>query len=1336
MSLASWLSWTFSRTHSQRAKRRNSASRPNTARLFLEQLESRVTPSFGLSTLGLFNGANGSGPTAGVIMDSGGNLYGTTYGGAANDGTVYEVAKGSGTLTTLASFDGANGYDPEAGLIMDSRGNLYGTTQWGGAWDYGTVFELVQGSGTITTLASFNGSNGSDPYAGLLMDGSGNLYGTTQWQVTNGVGTVFELAKGSGTITTLAQFNGANGAQPLSTPIMDSSGNLYGTAFAGGAQGDGTVFELVHGSGTITALASFNGANGNAPESGLVMDPSGNLYGTTVSGGTSNDGTVFELAKGSANIKTLASFNDTNGAWPYAGLIIDGSGNLYGTASVGGGATGNGTVFELAKGSGKITTLAQFNGINSGQPMGGLLMDSSGNLYGTTEVGGVGYQNYAVLGDGVVFEVLPHTPALSWTPTPIISGTALSSRQLDARATNSVTGAAVAGTFVYTPAAGTILPFGWQTLSVTFTPTDTTDYSPITNMAPILVSQVTPVITWKTPGPISPSTPLSSTQLDASATDPNNGATVAGTFVYTPAAGTILPLGSQTLSVTFTPTNTTEYTAVTASVTLVVKPLTPVITWNTPAPITAGTPLSSVQLDATTADPYTGSPLSGTFVYTPPAGTILLRGSTTLNVTFAPTDTTDYTTANASVTQAVTPPYSVDDLASFNGSNGSNLEAGLIMDSSGNLYGTTESGGAYKYGTVFELANGSSSPTTLASFNDTNGAYPAAGLVLDSSGNLYGTTGSGGASGYGTVFELAKGSGAITTLASFNGTNGKVPEGGLVMDSSGNLYGTTSGGYSLLYGPGRGTVFELAKGSGTITTLASFYGSDGLYPLAGLIMDPSGNLYGTTAYGGARYLSEYEIGYGSVFELARGSSGTFTFSTLASFNGFDGEDPRAALNMDSSGNLYGTTEEGGTGFVANNSKAPGDGTVFEITNGSSTVTPLALFSGANGQAPYAGLVMDSSGNLYGTTDEGGASKDGTVFEVGAGSGLVTTMMSFGGANGEYPQAGLIMAASGNLYGTTEAGGATKFGTVFELPTGVQPSLQFSSFSSSTSAGTAQTFTVTVQTDGTTDTGYTGTVHFTSTDPQAVLPANYTFTAANAGVATFTATLKTAGPQSITATDAANSLLTGSATTTVTAAAASTLTVGGFPSSTTAGNAGNVTVTAMDAYGNVATGYTGTVHLTSSDAKAVLPANYTFTAADAGEHVFSAALETAGTQSITAAGTVTAGLSSTQSGITVNPAAASVLVITGPSSVTAGVAFSITVTAYDAYGNVAAGYTGTMQLKSTDRTAKLPANYTFKASDKGTHTFSGLVLKKKGNQALTATDTLTTSIAGSLSVDDS
>ena len=282
------------------------------------------------------------------------------------------------------------------------------------------------------------------------------------------------------------------------------------------------------------------------------------------------------------------------------------------------------------------------------------------------------------------------------------------------------------------------------------------------------------------------------------------------------------------------------------------------------------------------------------------------------------------------------------------------------------------------------------------------------------------------------------------------------------------------------------------------------------------------------------------------------------------------------------------------------------------------------------------------------------------------------------------------------------------------------------------AGSAFSVTLTARDPyGNTATGYTGTVHFASTDGQANLPGDYTFTAADAGVHTFSATLKTAGTQSLIATDTVSNSITGNSAVTVSPAAASTFTVAWFPSPVTAGVAGSFTVTARDPYGNQAVSYTGTVHFTSSDAKAVLPGNYTFAAADARLRLFSAALKTAGTQSITAGDTTTSGLAGSEGGITVNPAAASQFIITGPSSVSAGIRFSLTITVEDAYGNVVTGYTGTVHFTSTDPKATLPKNYTFTAADKGMHTFSGLVLRKRGAQKITLTDTLNSSLTGSV-----
>jgi hypothetical protein len=196
---------------------------------------------------------------------------------------------------------------------------------------------------------------------------------------------------------------------------------------------------------------------------------------------------------------------------------------------------------------------------------------------------------------------------------------------------------------------------------------------------------------------------------------------------------------------------------------------------------------------------------------------------------------------------------------------------------------------------------------------------------------------------------------------------------------------------------------------------------------------------------------------------------------------------------------------------------------------------------------------------------------------------------------------------------------------------------------------------------------------------------------------------------------------------------SSFSITGFPASITAGSAGTFTVTALNGDGIADTGYTGTVHFTSSDSQAGLPADYTFTTADAGVHSFSATLKTAGTQSITVRDTAT-GIRKSRTGITVNPAAASQLIITAPSSVKAGVAFSLTLTVEDAYGNVVTGYTGTVHFSSTDTTARLPKKYTFTAADKGVHTFTGLVLRKKGNQKITITDTHNSALTGSVTED--
>ncbi len=288
-------------------------------------------------------------------------------------------------------------------------------------------------------------------------------------------------------------------------------------------------------------------------------------------------------------------------------------------------------------------------------------------------------------------------------------------------------------------------------------------------------------------------------------------------------------------------------------------------------------------------------------------------------------------------------------------------------------------------------------------------------------------------------------------------------------------------------------------------------------------------------------------------------------------------------------------------------------------------------------------------------------------------------------------------------------------------------------SATSTAAVAQTFTLTAMDSyGNVATNYTSTVHFSSMDAQAVLPPNYAFTSADAGKHTFTVTLKTSGTQTITFADTFFTALTATAPITVSPAAAASVQLAGFPTATTAGVAQVFTITLRDAFGNIASGYTDTMAFQSTDPIAALPVNYTFTAADAGVHTFIAALKRAGTQSITVADTAVPTLTSTDSGIVVSPAAVTQLAISGPTSITKGVGFKITVSAEDAFGNVNPGYRGTVHLSSTDATGGTQ-NFTFSNNDNGVHIFS-YTFNALGFQTIMVTDTTTNSIFGSITID--
>jgi len=332
-----------------------------------------------LATLYSFTSGDGANPGAGLMADPAGNLYGTTFnGGASGQGTVFQLDP-SGNLNVLYNFAGGDGSHPRASLIADAAGNLYGTTINGGANDAGTVFQLTP-SGTLNVLYSFTGGNdGALPFAGVIADPAGNLYGTTIGG--DGPGTVFQLTPW-GDLNVLQSFT--SGDSPWAGLIADAAGNLYGTTEGG--DGPGTVFQLTP-SGTLNVLHRFAGLDGAVPHGTLIFDAPGNLYGTTHNGGTSGYGTVFQLTPSGA-LNVLHSFTGgSDGAYPEAGVITDMAGNLYGT-TYGGGAGGQGTVFQLDP-SGNLTVLHSFTGgSDGGRPAADLIADAAGNLYGTTSSGG------------------------------------------------------------------------------------------------------------------------------------------------------------------------------------------------------------------------------------------------------------------------------------------------------------------------------------------------------------------------------------------------------------------------------------------------------------------------------------------------------------------------------------------------------------------------------------------------------------------------------------------------------------------------------------------------------------------------------------------------------------------------------------------------------------------------------------------------------------------------------------------------------------------------------------------------------------------------------------
>jgi uncharacterized repeat protein (TIGR03803 family) len=728
-----------------------------------------ASASYGQTTYQVVKGFDapfieGGSPYAGVFQAADGSFYGTTYdGGAYGLGTIYKV-DAAGTLTRLHSFTGADGANPFAGVIQTTDGNFYGTTFYGGEFGLGTVYRL-DAAGTLTTIHSFaGGAAGAYPHAGVIQGTDGNFYGTTYNTNSGGPndrGTIYRL-EAAGAFTTLHVFTGGvDGMNPIAALIQAADGSFYGTTYGG----RGTVFKI-DASGTLTTLHQFTGPDGSAPYAGVVQATDGSLYGTTLGGGAIGYGTVFRL-NASGTLTTLHSFgSDVNSEVPYATLIQATDGSFYGTT-----VYGDGTVFKIDA-AGTLTTLHTFQRVdgNMVQPYGGVIQSADGNFYGTSFRGGRG-------GAGTVFKL-----DAAGTLSTVHSFSNLAGVN-DGSNPYAPVMQASDGTFYGTTSRGGATD-GGTVFRLDGAATFTTLHS----------------FTGGSDGAYPYAGIIQSTDGGLYGTTSTGGV---GCCVGPSAAGTVFTLdGAGTLATLTTFGGTDD----------------------------GFFPLG--------ADPNAVIQATDGSLY----GTTYWGGDFNAGTVFTLTTTGSLTV-----------------LYSFTGGvDGGGPHAGLMQGADGSFYGTTLYGGEAELGSIFTI-DPAGTLTTLHSFAGGNeGAYPYAAVIQSTDGNLYGTTNGGGAFDVGTVFKLDS-AGTLTTLHSFTGgSDGSYPYAALIQGTDGSVYGTTSaGGVS-----GFGTIFKLDS-AGTLTTLHSFVGGDGANPLASLMQAADGSFYGTTLQGGP-------TGGGTVFRLTIG----------------------------------------------------------------------------------------------------------------------------------------------------------------------------------------------------------------------------------------------------------------------------------------------------------------------------------------------------------------------------------------------------------------------------------------------------------------------------------
>jgi uncharacterized repeat protein (TIGR03803 family) len=828
------------------------------------------------------NGADGSRPS-GLALGADGSLYGTTsFGGAYHNGSIFKVDS-AGVVTTAASFIfSTNGSLPSGGVTLGLDGNLYGVTQYGGINEAGNVFRLTPG-GSLTSIYSFTGgADGNTPIAPLLRGADGAFYGSTQLGGYAGAGNIFRITT-NGVLTLLYSFNGTNdGGDPTNGLTQGVDGNFYGVTENGGASGVGCIFKLTT-NGVFSTVYSFTGMmDGSFPNGPLAQGSDGALYGTTQHSTLSHFqfyGTVFKVTT-NGSLTTLYILNSNDGHYPAAGVIQGGDGNFYGAIQFGGTVNNNGTIFYITPG-GSPTTLVNFDGADEGaHPVTPITQGADGNFYGTTSTGGPG-------GYGTVYRI-------GFTNAPQITA--------QPQSQSAATGATI--NFRVAAIGSPILAYQWQENGTNLTDggnisgstnrvlalsnivtNEAGNYSVIVSNSISSVTSSVATLTITASAPAIVSAPIPQTVLPGATATFNVSATGSQPLFYQwQKNGTNLNDGgniSGSAGATLTLVNVSPADAAAYSVTVS----------NTLGSITT-TAVSLTVINVTTP----GTTLANLYSFGGANDGDYPNGLT------ADTNGVLYGTARLGGVNGfgtifkITPDNIFSQIYSFSNGEGIYPEAALALNSDGNLYGTTYYGGTQTMGAIFGITTNGFTTDIYSCAPDTNGAYPVAALTSDGAGNFYGTTTGAGSNNFGVVFRYTPNAGLHGIYSFTGGADGGQPQTALAKGSDGNFYGTT--------GVGNGTIFRITT-NGALTTLHSFNSTDGASP-NGLTLGPGGNFYGTTDIGGSN-------GAGTFFKItpAGNFSSLYCFLSVTNGTNFTGANPQAALALGSDGNLYGTTANGG-----------------------------------------------------------------------------------------------------------------------------------------------------------------------------------------------------------------------------------------------------------------------------------------------------------------------------------------------------------------------------------------------------------------------------------------